>query len=443
MKTLFPILGALTLSAAAFADGAPVVAPDSVQATVNETGDGIYVTYRLTGAQGVVTFDVLTNAHDDAWVSIGADNLGYAVGDVYSLQQPNASGDADKKFFWSARKGWPGHALGKFKVQVTAWSVNTPPDYMVVDLKHHNPSASKGTLYYLPNEYYPAAGAVPQGVTHRMYKTEKLVLRKVPAAGVVFKMGSPKDEAGRLKNYEGQRAVTFEKDFYLCIYTITLAQLKYAIQDDTLTTACLVDQEDPDILPFTGASWADWHGISKQDYTGTMNRTPSAAGYHYSMFVHQNRNVNFYFPTAAELEYATRAGVAGPQSRPDLPYGDCEWYGLNSKNAAGTCVIHGVGLKQPNRWGFYDMQGNCLEWLHDFADGKYSDDMAAKLTEPLVDPIYGIESDTALSNRSCAYGNYNSDDIYRIAYISYGQLTYNRQHQSCGARVRIDAIAFR
>mgnify|MGYP003341496097 CR=1 FL=1 len=67
----------------------------------------------------------------------------------------------------------------------------------------------------------------------------------------------------------------------------------------------------------------------------------------------------------------------------------------------------------------------------------------AELTEPLVDPIYGIESDTALSSRSCAYGNYNSDDIYRIAYISYGQLTYNRQHQSCGARVRIDAIAFR
>jgi formylglycine-generating enzyme required for sulfatase activity len=61
-------------------------------------------------------------------------------------------------------------------------------------------------------------------------------------------------------------------------------------------------------------------------------------------------------PTAAEYEYACRAGTATRFYYGDDPkqLGDYAWY---LDNADGQ--PHPVGLKKPNAWGLYDMMGNA------------------------------------------------------------------------------------
>ena len=80
--------------------------------------------------------------------------------------------------------------------------------------------------------YLASAEFVPGGVTNALYKTTKLLLRKIPAKGVEWTMGSTKSETQReLDGFsaaeigrEATHQVVLPNDYYIGVYEVTQAQ---------------------------------------------------------------------------------------------------------------------------------------------------------------------------------------------------------------------------
>ena len=351
-KTIFPL--ALVLAWTSLADPAD---PQVSQPTVNYAPGStrVSVSYALD-EDAVVTMDVLTNG-----VSIGGQNIGKVTGDCFKLV---AAGS--RSFVWHARQSWPDHKIDEkiVTVKVTAWSKTHPPKFMVIDL-------TDGAV-----SYYQEKDFLPGGIASDVYKTTKLLMRKIPAGGVAWTMGAPGSEPGKnaLKDYLGYwaddfHAVTLKKDFYLGVYEMTQGQMETlagkAVGFHFKNEAC--------------------HAMRPNDYTCL-----SDALKYIKKISDRSGVAGLGLPSDIQWEFACRAGSAtGLYTGKDLPYKDASAkttydadanldqiarYGYDGglTDASGNELTvdynwtteHGtaaVGSYAPNGFDLYDMLGNVWE----------------------------------------------------------------------------------
>jgi len=269
--------------------------------------------------------------------------------------------------------------------------------YMVVDL-------SKGTSATAEDPYPVSFMSAPpaSGWTDE-YKTDKLVLRRIPAGTAV--LGSPTDEIGRSASsvyLEVQRKTTFTNSFYMAVFETTQKQFKnvmgYSPQE-----AAIQDDRPLVFVPYqllrgtnsfytaahrTGGTWPQHEATS---FFGVLNsKLPAdvlaAAGL---------GDYEMELPTASQWEYACRAGTTGSYNNGTTitnETSDANAY-LLAQYGGNTyaCPVVG-GQKLANAYGLYDMHGNAQELTRDHIYYNYTSGQTAPIwdgtdqVEPLQYP---------------------------------------------------------
>ena len=389
----------------------PSINPETV--VFNQANTRATISYELKDAPAIVTCDIETNTMANAsgeWVSIGGENLQTLSGDVHKVVRTGV-----RKITWQSRAEWPDMKIpaGQIRAVLTAWATNAPPDYLVIGLETKNDVR----LYAKPD-------FVPYGINSDYYKTNAILMRKIPAAGVVWRMGSLENECpdGRL-SMEVPHLVMLTADYYIGVYELTQGQAKkfYGGADDVYSS-----YEDSPMRPAQCLNFYRLRGCKYENEDDRKYAWPQS-GYTNvlsSSVIGKIRNFSglstIDLPTEAQWEFACRAGTTtafsnggGAQSQDECvnSMSDIGWHTWNS-SVDGVKQAHVVGEKSHNAFGLYDMHGNvsemCLDRGSDTADKMISFLTSDCLLNGVtVDPI-GPEDGGTVTRK----GGYYSSTFY-------------------------------
>lgn len=336
----------------------------------------VTVTYKLNGAAAVVT----------AELTVGGQRMTYGAlaslsGDV---NRRVASGDDVKRFSWLPERVF---AKGELDVDVTAWSVFNPPDYMCVPTLVTN-----GVV-----NYYAGEDQIPfdKGATNELMKSEYLLMRKIPARNVVWTMG----RAGVTSGITAAHKVKLTQNYYIGVFPVTQQQHYFLTNNGAPIDVTAVGYETSTRMkPMTNYNEEHLRGALTDAWRGWPQKGHDVLPGSQLDLIRQKTGLPFDLPTSAQWEFACRAGSGNdyygnlPQSSENLK--PIAWFKDNADNGSSYMP---VGLKKPNAWGLYDTLGNAWEATLDWHDGTAHGDE--------TDPVGPRNDDKSLTKRQYRGGS--------------------------------------
>jgi formylglycine-generating enzyme required for sulfatase activity len=324
-------------------------------------------------------------------------------------------------------------AADKVSVSLEKWSIENPPAYMAIELT--DPS--------LTNIEYFAEGGVPGGATNVRYKTDWLLMRRIPAKNVVWWMGIATNSSGNSVEAVAddtkcakRHLVKLDEDYFMSVFPMTERQWHWIAGTAptniaTFTLPMLVDYNT--VRPHRSITYLwpkDGHSVYPECVLGRL-RTRSG-GYRFDL------------PTEAQWEYACRAltgsaycdGNVSLSAANGNSAANLEPYGWHLGNSSGQ--IHHVGEKLSNGFGLYDMHGNVWEWVLDFYDVNYGltgDEIFAAQTVPVENPQG--KSGLAWNDSRALRGGSYAHDANRARSGSRGEGGYCAYIRDPGSTVRL------
>jgi len=274
--------------------------------------------------------------------------------------------------------------LTQFSVSVDA----TVPLYMIVDLT--KAAGTVGQVIYLgesdlasgaygavATNFVSGVGSIAwMGLTNEVaYMTDKLVMRRVRAGA--FTMGGESDITGA-----GTTNVTLTHDFYVGVFEVTQRQWELIkgnrpsyYTNLTCYAARPVEQVSYNDIRGTssqgGGGWPTNSSVYAQSFLGKLRAKTGISG--------------FDLPTAAQAEYACRAGTTtfyhdgivmavptGADAESNAQINALGRYRNNgggyqaTQNVSASAATTTVGNYRPNAWGVFDTHGNVYEWCLDW-----------------------------------------------------------------------------
>lgn len=195
-----------------------------------------------------------------------------------------------------------------------------------------------------------------------------------------FTMGSPASEEGRYDREGPAHQVAIARPFAIGVYEVTRDEYSRFVQAtnyDSDAESCLV-HEDHHWEERSGRSWRDPGFPQSARHPAVCVSWEDATAY--VSWLSGRTGMDYRLPSAAEWEYAARAGTSapwywGPSTEMQCRYAngadmatDFPWRTQCDDGHARTSL---VGSYQANAFGLHDMIGNAWEWVQDCFNWSY------------------------------------------------------------------------
>jgi len=264
-----------------------------------------------------------------------------------------------------------GTFLRDFTVSLGAVPART---YMIVDLNPALANTAAARVSYSPSVIGTGVDAAGNPAWDDAYKSEKVVLRRIPAG--TFDM-------------EGKHPVRITKPFYIGVFEFTQRQVErvYGTYRDDL---CFYTN-----LTYRATRPADAvKAPCGGSYRWPENGENVPGGPVDSLRLKCGNQILFNLPTEPQWEYACRAGTTTAyytgndftDTIGNCYRGDTKPTSADRNQTPAEGGTYPVGSFVPNAWGLYDMAGNVAEvtrswWKDDISDWAYRDDPYITQTE--------------------------------------------------------------